>query len=248
MVTQVMYSQVKSMHFWRNIQCIMPSIHSSAVELASVSLFSSHVLARYQVDIHSPVPISQLSANGQANAQLVVDLSCANTKSREENIAAFQQFSVLEICDYLQKTHEDYLTKRLPELEQTMEIFLAGEQVPLLLQYLVKHSFRKYETTMRAHIMQEEATLFPYAKALATGSKPKTDFSSKVFSEQHQAEGISIMVIEDTVKQHCAGSAQSSPYRLFMQKLSAFKDDIMVHEILEDQVLVPKLQELEGRL
>ena len=76
-------------------------------------------------------------------------------------------FSFKEIIDYLQRTHEFFIRKRLPEIEQSisnLKIYVEYRQLFLHLEeYLIK-----YQKKLKDHIVYEERYLFPYILSFDT--------------------------------------------------------------------------------
>ena len=84
-----------------------------------------------------------------------------------------QKFSVEDILDYLQATHQYYLSKKLPEIEQSLlHIFSKYGQSHQLLASLAIF-FNDYKNKLVDHIRMEEKQLFPYIRRVIIASKVK---------------------------------------------------------------------------
>lgn len=81
------------------------------------------------------------------------------------------KFSLEEILTYLQATHRYYLTKKLPEIEQSLvDIFSKYSESYQLLASLA-YFFNNYKAKLIDHIRFEEKDLFPYIQLLIKASK-----------------------------------------------------------------------------
>lgn len=74
-----------------------------------------------------------------------------------------KSFPIKLIVDYLQKTHQYYLSKRIPEIET----IISGKVNPCYENdehnFLLKKFFQEYKNELITHINREEDDVFPYA-------------------------------------------------------------------------------------
>nr|MBP8156161.1 hemerythrin [Leadbetterella sp.] len=81
------------------------------------------------------------------------------------------KFSIDQVLSYLQASHKFYLSKKLPEIEQTMmHIFNKYGHTHQILASLTSF-FNDYKNRLIEHIRMEEKTFFPYIKSLIMASK-----------------------------------------------------------------------------
>lgn len=169
-----------------------------------------------------------------------------------------QKFSVEDILDYLQVTHQYYLSKKLPEIEQSLlHIFSKYGQSHHLLASLAIF-FNDYKNKLVDHIRMEEKQLFPYIKKMIIASKIKPvcaesleidpNFSIEKFIASHSAIEDELKEVSQIIKQYSGNEAIPFPYKIFLNQVELFELELRKHAIIEDHILVPMVIDLEKKL
>lgn len=168
-----------------------------------------------------------------------------------------QKFSIEEILSYLQATHRYYLTKKLPEIEQSLvHIFSKYGQSHQLLASLA-YFFNDYKTNLIEHIRLEERELFPYIRTLIETSKVPAeerkaalnpDFNIKKFMEAHSPIEDELEEVSKLITRYSGNEPMPLPYKIFLNQVSFLELELRKHAIIEDYVLVPMAIELEKKL
>jgi regulator of cell morphogenesis and NO signaling len=169
-----------------------------------------------------------------------------------------QKFSVEDILDYLQVTHQYYLSKKLPEIEQSLlHIFSKYGQSHQLLASLAIF-FNDYKNRLVDHIRMEEKQLFPYIRKIIVASKIKSvcvesleidpNFSVEKFISSHSPIEDELKEVSQIIKQHSENEVIPLPYKIFLNQVELFELELRKHAIIEDHVLVPMVVELEKRI
>ncbi|MEN7547915.1 hypothetical protein AAG747_08345 [Rapidithrix thailandica] len=168
----------------------------------------------------------------------------------------FEAFSIPLILDYLQKTHSFYLNKRLLEIEQSIsnlaQIFHPSHA---LIKVLIDF-FKQYENDLINHIEDEEIHLFPYISDLykvyyeggasAIGELNDSTYRLDVFETHHDDEIERQISLVSQIIMHYDPELQNSlNFKILLTQLQAFEDDLHIHGLLEDHVLIPKARKLE---
>ena len=107
----------------------------------------------------------------------------------------YQQFSLEVIIDYIQKTHKYYITKKLCEIEQSIDILLKDYSSSHPLLHILNNFFSEYTADLTGHISVEEKQLLPYINCLLKFEKGEIgeekyfeatkNYSLKTFVEGH---------------------------------------------------------------
>jgi regulator of cell morphogenesis and NO signaling len=169
-----------------------------------------------------------------------------------------QKFSVENILDYLQVTHQYYLSKKLPEIEQSLlHIFSKYGQSHQLLASLA-FFFNDYKNKLVDHIRMEEKQLFPYIRKMIVASKIKSicaesleinpNFSIEKFISSHSPIEDELKEVSQIIKQYSGDEGIPLPYRIFLNQVELFELELRKHAIIEDHVLVPMVIDLEKKL
>jgi regulator of cell morphogenesis and NO signaling len=169
-------------------------------------------------------------------------------------VADYQKFPLQIIIDYIRRTHRYYVFKKLPEIEQSIDILLKDYSDIHPLLPVLNTFYADYRKNLTEHIKFEEAHLLPYIEILlrVEGSDiPDTElhnngqFSLKGFIENHDDTEDDLSRVRNIIQQYQPPSTNQTPYRILISQLQAFEKDLNVHALIEDQILVPRALELE---
>jgi regulator of cell morphogenesis and NO signaling len=174
-----------------------------------------------------------------------LDLFCTDP---ELPIGQLKSFPSSVILDYLTRTHNYYLNKRLPEVEQ---ILMQLSSTPSEVFTTLTSVFGWMQKNMEKHFRIEERSLFPYIVAMGeVRNNERTreelivefkDFTVQGFIENHE-DDVENKISE--IKRYIIGSTNHCveklfPYRVLLLKLEQLEQDLRVHARIEDEVLVP---------
>jgi regulator of cell morphogenesis and NO signaling len=170
-----------------------------------------------------------------------------------------RKFSLEEIVTYIQASHRYYLTKKVPELEQSLlHIFSKFGQTHQLLASLALF-FNQYKNKLVRHFKLEESLVLPYIKKMILadrGLMGKEELTAlfasqsiRAFTDHHdeveeELKEVSV-IIHNFVEQ---GEQPPLPYRIFLNQVELFEMELRKHALIEDHVLVPLAEELEKKL
>jgi regulator of cell morphogenesis and NO signaling len=174
------------------------------------------------------------------------------------NAREFDCFPLEMIVDYIQRTHIYYLEKKLPEIEQSI-LLLSGHyesQHPILVA--LQNFFHRYVLDLSEHIQAEEARLLPYVQLLREASHSPADFSrfvmarrdysiDRFLADHHDTED-ELKDIRQTIRLYEPPKDNESLYRILLSQLQIFEQDLCIHAHIEEEVLIPKSQQLEKEL
>ncbi|MBS1663891.1 MAG: hemerythrin domain-containing protein [Bacteroidetes bacterium] len=174
------------------------------------------------------------------------------------NAREFDSFPLEMIVDYIQRTHVYYLGKKLPEIEQSI-LLLSGHyesQHPILIA--LRNFFHRYVQDLSEHIQAEESKLLPYIQQLReAGQSPadfsrfliaRRDYSIDCFLNDHHDTEDELKDIRQTIRLYEPPKDNESLYRILLTQLQVFETDLCVHAHIEEEVLIPKAQQLEKEL
>lgn len=179
-------------------------------------------------------------------------------EDKEALYQKIRKFSISEVVSVLQANHRFYLTKKLPEIEQSLlHIFSKYGQTHQLLTALAIF-FNAYKEKLIEHIKMEEKEFFPYIKKLVSFSKGefseaerKTFLSNNSidkFDEEHGPIEDELKEVSKIIQQYSNSQNTPLPYRIFLNQVELFELELRKHAIVEDHILVPLVRELEENL
>lgn len=168
------------------------------------------------------------------------------------------KFSVEQVLSYLQASHKFYLSKKLPEIEQTMmHIFNKYGSTHQILTSLTSF-FNEYKNRLVEHIRMEEKIFFPYIKNLIAASKGQLasdevrallkNNSIASFDDNHDPIEDDLKSVSSIIHSYSSDVETPLPYRVFLNQVELFEMELRKHAIIEDHVLVPMAREMEAAL
>lgn len=205
-------------------------------------------LARFEIDEQGRIDF--LDEHGSEAVNFVIDLMEIYASEQDFQAERFLRYPMPVILEYLERTHALYELKLLPKMQQAMvginKLFPDHVIAAVLSQF-----FEAYRRDLLEHIDLEESKLFPYARRLSQGSKPR-DYGVNDFVEVHTHH------IEDSLDKVINSIALEFPevvrsfaYRNFQNLLHQFRRDLEIHHLIEEQVFLLMVEAMErevGRL
>ncbi len=152
------------------------------------------------------------------------------------------------LSDYIANTHHKFVLKNLPELMfYTQKIAeVHGGHHPELIE--VAALFAKINVELLQHLKNEEEILFPAIKAAADNATPavKSTIVSEITRMQgeHEFAGGAMDKINVLTHHYLIPEDACNTYRVSLNLLQQFEDDLHIHVHLENNILYPKALKL----
>lgn len=170
----------------------------------------------------------------------------------------FEKFDATTVIEYLEKTHQYYLGKRLFELERSVNCICEEYYQDAYLSTLLKNFFNEFKKELWSHIELEEIHLFPYIKYLLTpianidryeAERKLKNFSLIQFAQEHDDNSENdLSEIIQILSYLFPNDRFFSPVSILKKQLQSFEKDLKVHTLVEDEILMPKAFLLENNL
>ena len=100
--------------------------NSTPLEIIKLNRNTEHLFNRYGIE-KSNKPIYQHSISKNLNNNLLIDLLECYEDIDKIKIDKFSKYRLPLLIDYLKKSHDYYISKRIPEIEQSISIFLEAK-------------------------------------------------------------------------------------------------------------------------
>ncbi len=167
-----------------------------------------------------------------------------------------QKVSIQDLLNALKKAHGVYLNTKLPEIEQSIYNLYSKQTNSDNVLLMLCGFFISYQKKLVAHIQYEEVFLFPYIQSLLEFQKTGKEidrtrfgnFTLKQFFENHSNLEEDLIEVRRKIDEHIQRQKTPFAFRIFMTQLEHFEKDLAVHAVLEDEVLLPRLVDLELHL
>ena len=162
------------------------------------------------------------------------------------------------IIDYLRRTHKLYLSKRLPEIAQSISILAQNYDHNHPLLTMLHEFFLDYTDHLEEHIELEEFQLFPYIESLINAStktathglepSSSSPFRLSEFVDEHSDTEQDISEIRHIISHYTPSHTNATPYRVLLTQLESLELDLHIHGRIEEEVLIPKALQIEQGL
>ncbi len=184
--------------------------------------------------------------NVQVDEAFFDDLICYFDNPLKAEAKAFEKYDIKTLVAYLKVCHRDYIDKQLPAIWRNVQevIRLAPNQEKFERQSSI--IFQTFTRELEKHFKFEEKHLFPYALGLVEKNTMLCNaYSSKKFIQEHPAHTIDAQKVLTFLEMFQSELPANLPFSVLVKQVTELKKDMDLHEMLEDHVLIPKIQELE---
>ncbi|MCB0430883.1 MAG: hypothetical protein H6585_05625 [Flavobacteriales bacterium] len=216
----------------------------------------THVLDRYGLPGTSAEHLFDL-LNIQ-HAMFLADILDTYSNFGERDPEPFMKYPVPMLTDYIERSHRHYVSKRLPEIEQSLSILLENNHYTHPSLHIICNFFQHYKHELNEHFRMEEKVLLPYANMLYNAFHNRggllvsmvhfNRYSVEDFIQHHHHIDTLFRRVRTSILRYDPPVTNLSPHRILLNQMKSFEEDLNIHEMIEDQVLVPKLRSMEKRL
>ncbi|MBL7850552.1 MAG: hemerythrin domain-containing protein [Cyclobacteriaceae bacterium] len=213
------------------------------------------VLIRYQVSrMHELLySFEELTRLG-VDADFVFALLEVFQEPKAFDRKAFDRFRLETIVDYIRKTHDYYLHRKLLEIEQSIHLLLRAypEAHPLLV--ILNDFYTSYKLHLSSHIEVEEKQLLPYILHLQKVDDGKASFQAYPesyslgrFLVHHHDTETQLEELRLVMQRYSPPPTNETPYRILLSQLEVLEKDLAVHSLIEEEVLLPRAFAMERK-
>lgn len=226
-------------------------------EIVKLDFRAAYVFNSYGIDFCCGGKISvaaACAANGCDESKLIGDLESLEYQSGSA-AHDFDSWNISFLTDYIINTHHEYVVKAiqqiLPLAQKVVEVHGAKHSELKIIQDL----FQQLSNELLLHLQKEELVLFPNIKKLSEAKSDeknvdKPDFGSlkipiSVMETEHETTSIIMKRLSKLSKNYTSPIDACEAFRVFFGKLKEFQDDLHMHIHLENNILFPKVIEME---
>ncbi|MFM2285118.1 MAG: hypothetical protein RLZZ543_615 [Bacteroidota bacterium] len=194
----------------------------------------------------------------QVNAGLLLEMLKAFSENNYFPKEELKQLPLESLIEYLIKTHVYYINSRLPRIEQFIDLLIDHYGKFDMQLYLLKDYFQDYKRDMYAHICIEERDLFPYMLKLIRSANEELstvqlynllekNSITRFINEHHHVED-DLGEIRRRLNNYSEANNHKVQITTLFYELRIFEIDLLTHSKVEDEILIPKAQEIESQL
>ncbi len=164
----------------------------------------------------------------------------------------YDEWNLDFLADYIVNTHHRYVRKNLPEItayaDKVMKVH--SDRHPELIK--INKLVQEVNTTLTAHLEEEENILFPKIKSLVNGGAAQNVTNTASLKNlidtteaEHEIVGKELEIIRKLSNNYTLPEDACASYSLLFRMLDEFEDDLHLHIHLENNILFPKALQLE---
>ncbi len=159
----------------------------------------------------------------------------------------WESMSLRELTQHLVQTHHAYLWEEMPRLSALVAKVAGvhGERHPELAQ--IATTYEELRADLEPHLLKEERILFPAIVQLEAGEQPFPPPSHpiRVMMAEHDAAGELLARLRELTGGYVPPADGCGSYQAMMAGLEELEHDTHVHIHKENNILFPKVLELE---
>jgi len=157
------------------------------------------------------------------------------------------------LLTYLANSHRYYMEVKIPLLRELLQSFLPGMHHPV--KVTLETFFDGYIQEVTEHIEYEEQVVFPYVSILLApqpGKVPDKEFQEygiRIFEKRHTDIEEKLSDLKNLMIKYLPPSETDRFLRIrIICELLDLEQDLVNHARLEDQILIPIVEQLEQRV
>lgn len=171
-------------------------------------------------------------------------LLCAVYSGKKVSEEELRRCSIEDLLRYIRSSHEYYLNSALVSIGPVMDELLAPTTPAH--REAIGRFFRDYRSELVKHFAYEEDVLLPYVQSLLEG-KPTRGFSIAEFEKNHTDIQESLSDLKNIVMQSLPPECDGCKRLEVLSTIFHLQEDLGHHTYIEDHILVPLVEMLEGK-
>ena len=181
-----------------------------------------------------------------------------NTSSLTGSIQ-FANWKMDFLIDYLINIHHAYLNITLPVLTPALSSYVEShsKKFPHLVKVL--QVYRQLEEKVLQHNHVEETSIFPYLKQMINAYNRKETYGAlfvktmrkplqRILEKEYQQISDLLVQLRAAANNYQIPKDSCTNYGVYMSKLAELDNDLVQHKHLENNILFPKVLQMEKEL
>ncbi len=217
------------------------------------------VITRFDINLgFGDKTVEEVCRDNNVNLDFFIEIT--NSFVDEDYIPQkdLNSFPLSLIVKYLEKTHDYYLSEKIPELEYMIDKMVSLSDADIQKTELLKNFFKEYREELNNHIEREELKVQPYVieieKAYESGSlneqlrKQILKYSINDFANEHDNVEEKLYDLTNIIIKYMPPCPDRALCNRILMELFRLEKDLNAHAELEDKVLIPKVSVMEKEL
>lgn len=149
------------------------------------------------------------------------------------------------LIKYLSNSHNYYKTEVLPEISKKIKnISSISDDLTYI---LIERFFDEYKQEVIKHLDYEEKIVFPYVSAIINDNSKQSDYTISKYKNHHDDIEAKLSELKNLLIKHLPYKNDQKFRRDLLFDLFRFEKDLRIHTIIEENILVPTIENLENK-
>lgn len=157
-------------------------------------------------------------------------------------LEAFEKIPLESIIGYLQKSHNYFIYRRLPNIKKMMESVIAGLEPTV--QKIILRFFDEYSNEVKEHMEYENEIAFPYIRSL-TGLSGGKQYTISVFEEHHSDIEGKMSDLSRILAKYIQGDVDGMDLTRVLIDIHMLQEELDAHTFIEEKLLIPRVKRTE---
>ena len=176
--------------------------------------------------------------------------------NREEfNSDNTENYNISNTVNYLRNSHRSYINEYIPELKNLINQLSDTEPARFADCNLLMMYFRDYQDEFLKHLNYEDSVIFPYIIKISPDKSPgKSDELMELvkqksitgYMQHHDNLDEKLEDLKNLLIKYFKPFDNSKIVRRIIKILFEMEEDLIIHELIENKILFPKVQKIEA--
>lgn len=230
-------------------------------EIAAADIRKAEVFKKYGIDFccGGKKTIAQVCTEKHIDKEALQEELDGCMKSEEDVIPLqFNRWRADSLADYIYNQHHVFYYETKEEIDELCEKVTAKHAIHFPQLAIVESLWKQLKADLETHFAREEKVLFPLIKALekarfskdseVLGNLPSLKEAMQVMEADHEVAGELLGLIRKETGNFIPPANSCNTTRFYYLKLKDLDADLHQHVHLENNILFPKVLQLEEEL
>jgi regulator of cell morphogenesis and NO signaling len=216
----------------------------SLAEIVNTKPAAARIFEDLQLDFccRGKQKLNEVLSNDQVKLAVVKDRLEKLFSKEDSSSVNFNSLSMSELIDYIVNNHHKYVKENIPVIQQHFKkvVNKHGDSYPNM--KAIEKIFEEVCIDFAQHLMKEEIILFPKIKTLELSDEELSSIKIiiNVMEKEHQETGTMLQEIRKLSNNYTAPETACITFRVCLDELRMFEEDLHKHVHLENNLLFPK--------
>ncbi len=244
-ITGQALSKIKAASLFWNMDLLRLTVRDFCLHNRLLQPMAERLLER---ESEWDLPLNNLCIVRGISPAFINGLSLSALDPVSNPIGQLMIFPLKEIIAYLRLSHRFYLSRKLPELELSVQALSKAYSEDYLLMKTLYPLFLIYRSDIEHHILGEELHLFPFIENLeAEVWENIRGLRLETIAGGHDDPSEPMKLFKKWMSSDHAVSALPLPYRIFLQQMRQLDEDLELHHRIEEEVMMPLAARLQEK-